>query len=421
MHKIIFKNFVKEKKKLLDENYSISDVYLYELLSNKNIYDSQRISGFVLNLILNIFSIITVIKCKILNINKLNYVIATKNSPTKLDFRAKKVIDKINLNKCINLIRNKDFISSLILFYKYPNVVFYSGIESIFIGFKKKENLNKIIRYKSFHKNILQIRKFFEILFLFLNVKKIIMIDDNRIYPIFLDISKKNSIETFGYMHYKFSKYIVCIYNYEFDNFLVWSDYFKNILFNINKKYKKKSFFYSDVNIHKKITYKEKKTGILYIFDLDFDLEIFKKINNYLDKNKYDLYLKFKPQNYIDIQYKDFCKNNNIIFFESESLDYILKNKEISFFISSISSLLLEATLYGCIPIKIKTSNDFFDDTIKDKVVHALSPSKFSKINLLLEHMIKNRVNIVNGIRKKTWSVALKKNNVDKFCQKFNS
>ena len=55
MHKIIFKNFLKEKKKLLDENYSISDVYLYELLSNKNIYDSQRISGFVLNLILNIF------------------------------------------------------------------------------------------------------------------------------------------------------------------------------------------------------------------------------------------------------------------------------------------------------------------------------------------------------------------------------
>jgi hypothetical protein len=347
MHNLTLKKFIKERSKLDDKEFNISDIYLYELIYGNNINDSQKITGFFLNLILNFFSAITILKCKILSVHKLNYVITNKNSPTKLDFRAEKIIANVNLHSCINLIRNKDFFSSIIVYFKYPNVIFYSGIESIFIGFKKKNNLNKIQRYKQFHRVILKIRNFYEKIFLFLKLKKILMIDDQRVYPIFLDIAVKNNIKTFGYMHYKFTKYVVSTSKYEFDNFLVWSDYFKRKLFDINKNYKRKFLFYSELNIKKFRTVKNKKKGILYIIDLDSNLDHFQKLYNYLDKEKYNLFLKFKPQKSLDSNWKIFCNKNNIIFFENDSLSYILSNYKISFFVASISSLLLESSLHN--------------------------------------------------------------------------
>jgi len=269
----------------------------------------------------------------------------------------------------------------------------------------------------------LKIQVFFEKLFLFLFVKKILMIDDQRIYPLFLDIARRNQIETYCYMHYKFSKYVVSTYNYEFDNILVWSEYFKKKLIKINPKYKNKNFYYSSIVTKKNEIFNTQKRGLLYIFDLGFDFKVFKKINDCLDKSKYKLFLKFKPQNHINNEYQKFCNQNNIIFFKNENLDYILNNYEISFFAAPISSLLLESTLYNCVPIKIKTANDFFDDTIKDKVVKVLNPNKISKINQFLDNIIKNRHQIINTINKKVWSVNeinINKN-IENFCKKFNS
>jgi len=128
MHNLILKNFLKQKNKLKGGNYNISDIYLYDLLSNKNIHDSQKIKGFILNLFLNFFSFITILKCKTLGVKKVNYIVATENNPTKLDFRSKKILNNIKLSESLNLIRNKGFISSIILYFKYPNVIFYSGI-----------------------------------------------------------------------------------------------------------------------------------------------------------------------------------------------------------------------------------------------------------------------------------------------------
>ena len=133
MHNLTLEKFIKERGKLDDKEFNISDIYLYELIFGNNINDSQKITGFFLNLILNLFSAITILKCKILKVRKLNYVITNKNSPTRLDFRSEKIIANVDLHSCINLIRNKDFFSSIIVYFKYPNVIFYSGIESIFI------------------------------------------------------------------------------------------------------------------------------------------------------------------------------------------------------------------------------------------------------------------------------------------------
>jgi hypothetical protein len=175
------------------------------------------------------------------------------------------------------------------------------------------------------------------------------------------------------------------------------------------------------LNIKKFRTVKNKKKGILYIIDLDSNLDHFQKLYNYLDKEKYNLFLKFKPQKSLDSNWKIFCNKNNIIFFENDSLSYILSNYKISFFVASISSLLLESSLHNCIPIKIKTPNDFFDDVIGDKVVQLLELNKFSKINFLLDNMLTIKGNLISKINKKVWSIKNKKNNINNFCDKFNS
>ena len=64
-------------------------------------------------------------------------------------------------------------------------------------------------------------------IFKFLKIKKFLSIDDQRIMQVFLKACKELKIETFGYMHYKFSKYVIGIKYLSFDNFIVWSDYFK--------------------------------------------------------------------------------------------------------------------------------------------------------------------------------------------------
>ena len=79
-------------------------------------------------------------------------------------------------------------------------------------------------------------------IFKFLKIKKFLSIDDQRIMQVFLKACKELKIETFGYMHYKFSKYVIGIKYLSFDNFIVWSDYFKKKLIDVNKDYKKKNF-----------------------------------------------------------------------------------------------------------------------------------------------------------------------------------
>ena len=80
----------------------------------------------------------------------------------------------------------------------------------------------------------------------------------------------------------------------------------------------------------------------------------------------------------------NFCKRENIKYFEKESLDYINKIHKFDYFIATISTALLEATLYGAIPIKLMTSNDFADDMIEDKIV--LKAHNFKDIKRIIKN-----------------------------------
>ena len=62
-------------------------------------------------------------------------------------------------------------------------------------------------------------------------------------------------------------------------------------------------------------------------------------------------------------------KNKNIRYFKFETLDQINKKIKFDYFIATISTAILESTLYDAIPLKLNSNNDFADDLIQDKVV----------------------------------------------------
>ena len=171
-------------------------------------------------------------------------------------------------------------------------------------------------------------------------------------------------------MHYKFTKYVIGIQLESFDNFFVWTNYFKKKLIDVNKKYLKKNIITTGYIKKESNKNKSKKINVLYLIDLNISFkEISKKIILISKIKNINLMIKLKPQKGSDIEWENFAKNKKIKIFYNEHLDEINILYNIDYFICTISTALLEAPSYNAMPIKIKTTNDFADDLIKERLV----------------------------------------------------
>ncbi len=196
MHKKNLEKFLNLNKRI-DSSYNISKHFLYELLLLKRLVSHQKISGFILNIFLNILNIITILKCRAKKIQKINYFSVINSGKIKLDNRSLYAIKKIDFRTTINVIRVNGFLRSLFTYIKFPNVILYQSIYSLSLPLSEKKSKSFFLVYKNFHKIIQNNMELFEFIFKFLKIKKILMIDDARVYPIFLEISQKLSIKTY--------------------------------------------------------------------------------------------------------------------------------------------------------------------------------------------------------------------------------
>ena len=400
-HKKIISRFNQlEKKYYYDKCYDISKNYLHSLIWNKNfVFPKFTLLRFFTNSILYFLSVISIYLCKIKRISVANYFIVHKSKKGLYDFRSDYVLREHDFRKSLNIIRCPSFIDSIKSYLIYPNVIFFLSIDYFNTPFfyKKKDLRNN---YKILHekekKNFYQIKKIFH----FLRIKKFISIDDQRVIQVFLRVCNELNIESFGYMHYKFSKFIVGIKYLCFDNFLVWSDYFKKKLIEVNKNYKYKKIFISglrDKN-YKKNSYKN-KINILYIIDLDLKFkstsDLLKKLNK---KKNINLYVKLRPQ-VAETIWEQLCIKEKIRYFKFENLDKVNQLVRIDYFIGNISTAILEAPLYRAMPLKIISKNDFADDLIKDKVV-----KKVRNFNDIVK-ITRNRPSkkLIDGLLHKVW------------------
>ena len=370
-HKKIINRFNQlEKKYYNDKSFEISKNHLHALIWNKNfVFPKFTLLRFITNSILFILSKISIYLCRIKKISVANYFIVHKNKKGLYDFRSDYVLKEYDFRKSLNIIRCPSFIDSIKSYIIYPNAVFFLSFDyfnSPFFYRKKNLKNNYKILHEKEKKNFNQIKKIFH----FLQIKRFISIDDQRIIQVFLKVCDELNIKSFGYMHYKFSKFIVGIRYLCFDNFLVWSDYFKKKLIEVNKNYRYKKILISgfrDKNINKKIHGTE--VNILYLIDLDlkfkFTSDLLKKLNQI---KKINLYVKLRPQVNQTI-WEKFCIKENIRYFKFENLDKVNQLIRMDYFIGNISTAILEAPLYRAMPLKIISNNDFADDLIKDKVV----------------------------------------------------
>ena len=415
--KILIKFNELEAKYFNHKKFEISKNQLHYLILNKKFnFIKFTIIGLLTNSVLIFLSLISIFFCKLKKIKLANYFIVHPGQNGTFDFRSKYILQNYNFNKSLNIIRCASFFDSLKAYILFPNVIFYLSFDYFNNSFfYKKSSLKN--DYKTLHdkeeKNYKVIKKIFS----FLNIRKFLSIDDQRIIQVFLKVCKEMNIKTYGYMHYKFSKYVIGIKYLCFDHFFLWSNYFQKKLIEVNKKYKDKKIFISGFN-KKKISRKIEKNiiNVLYIIDLNLSFKITSKFLKKLNKQKnINLYIKLKAQN-LDKKWVNFFEKEKINFFTHESLDEVNELVKFDYFIGTISTALLEATLYESMPIKIISKNDFADDLIQDKVV--IKAKKFNDLKKILKKRPKKKE--VSKIFKKVWgSKKYKLNYINKFLSNY--
>tara|TARA_B100000902_G_scaffold336795_1_gene337289 strand:+ start:281 stop:1525 length:1245 start_codon:yes stop_codon:yes gene_type:complete len=393
-------NYIR-KKYFLGQNYDISSFELFELILTKKINKPRfNFFEFLINLISLILSTITILKCKLFNLNKINYYIVFKNDLS--DPRSNNINSIFKSDKNINIIKTSGLGLSLLAYFKIKNVILHESIVyfSRFFFTEKKFTLKE--KFKNIHRCKKRQNLIYFKIFKFLKIRKLLMIDDYREIQNFINICKKLNIETIGYMHSRFSKYRVSLRYDCFDKFIVWTKFFKKKLIEINPKYKNKILINNFRNF-KRISSNQVsgQTTVLFFSDTMMD---YKSVINYLNQLKrknIKVLVRLKSNQNENKYFLSYLKENNFINANEANIEAIVKKYKPKFFMATNSNVLLEATLYNCFPIILKTKNDYSFDLIKDNVAICYSgKSNFHKFLKNLE----NKKNLLNDIYNKIWN-----------------
>ena len=250
-----------------------------------------------------LLSYATILKARAMGIKKFNYFIITDKNI--IDSRSNNILNKLNYAEYLNCVRTKDFITSIKVYFKLKNIIFYHSLFFYYDlrSFFLTSNKNQLLKIHS--KNIYKYYTLKKI-FSFLKLKKFMMIDDYREMQIFIKICKELNIQSLGYQHSRFNKYIFALKYGCFDKYIVWTPFFKKKLLSLNKDYKKKII----VNNFRKFLVnksKNKNNNLIYFVD---DFVDTKKIILYLSKlNKlknYNLFIKLKSNSFMSKTFINF-------------------------------------------------------------------------------------------------------------------
>lgn len=335
----------------------------------------------IIHSILLILSIISLIKCKIFKLKTATYSISLPSSNGQMDFRGKYITDLMNPNKNLNIVRSTNFLNSIKYYFKNPNVIFFLSFK-YFFSYKKYNNL--LLETDT------NLQSIFEKIFLFLGIKKFISIDDQRVIGLFLNICEDNNIKSIGYMHYRFDKTYKIMKIKTFQIFFVWSSFFKKKLLEINSNYKKKIFI-TGINYYK-FRNKKKIIDLLIILDLNTDYNFINKFSKKLKKKGFNIAIKFKPSSNKDnLNWVNFCKKNDFLFFKTETFKEIREEYVIKFFLAHSSTALYESCLYGAEPILVNNKSKIALEIRKENIIRN-APKNYKLFNIIKKKPSKKNI-----------------------------
>jgi hypothetical protein len=130
----------------------------------------------------------------------------------------------------------------------------------------------------------------------------------------------------------------------------------------------------------------------------------FEEVKTYLDYiinyTKFKLYVKIKVNEDVKLNFLKYLNSKNIKIFKNESLKELFLKVNPSIFMATNSSVLLESTIYNCLPFMIKTKNDFSEQFYKDKIVIKITSVKQLETRFKL---LPNKDQVIKKIRNKIW------------------
>ncbi len=392
--KILRKNVYAEKI------YEISFHEFFYAILNKKINVNKNYNkffSFIANLSLFFLSYLTIYKAKIFGIKKINYFIVADSN--NIDIRSKNILNLLDDNQYINIVRTKNFKTSLKTYFKFKNIIFFNSL-FIFYKFKKKDNskynILENIHSKNFYKYLI-LRK----LFSNLGVYKFLMIDDYREMQIFIKICNELRIKSIGYQHSRFNKFLLPLKYECFDKYIVWTDFFKKKLLLFNKNYKNKILINNFRNFSLVQNYKS-KNNLIYFVDDYLDEKIIVKYLDKLNKLKnFKLFVKLKFNSEIPDNFIKYLKIKNYTILPNISINQIIKTIKPAGFLAAHSNILMESTLFNIAPILLKTKTDYSYDLIDEKLVFHLNlKDNFDK---KIKKFVHNKKKI-SIIRNKIWT-----------------
>lgn len=361
-------------------------------------------------LILFFFSFVNIIKIKFKKIKCANYFIINNNTAI-FDQRSSNFFDLKTCEHSLNLVRIQNLDYKIFFnIFKIPNFFCFSIIKNF--------SLNKLDKFLFMYlmKNI----------FIFLKIKRLLLIDDTREMKFFSTLSKRLNLHSLIYMHGKFSKRSKIHQNTKFNTYLVWSNFFKRQLLKSNNFYKTNNVIViGNPNFKKKYSLKKKKISIKKCLILDEDYINYDDIKAYLFSivkiNTIQFFFKKKISRNIPKNIELFCKKNKIkIIHNSDNLEKTIRKYKIDSIIASTSTGLLEGIYYGVVPIKFFSKNMIKESEFKiflekDMIYAAKNPK-------VMRYLLKKKFHYQSLIKSKkvlwegaSFKSAIVKNRIKKF------
>ena len=396
-----YKNLL--KKGYIKNNY-ISHQNIFEGLDK--VFQVSRINNFKQNLYIILYKLLNYIcslKIKNNKLSTIHYWIPLLNAKDVIDHRSKYFLSSKLIKNQINLVRTNSLFSSLYLLFSVPNIIFLNGFQKInsFHEIKMLNNLkNKCLFYE---KNERAISKNLQKFLVKKNIKKLICIDDYRIIQTLLDASIQLKIRTVAYQHGRFHEFQLGLKGKTFDEYVVWSKFFKKKIIKINRNYNQKKIKILNFRF-KKLKSKENTDNLLYLCEQKIPInQIIKDIKlicKHIPNKKVFIRLRSTlnyPENFIN-----FLNSKKIVILKENSFYDVVNKNNIKYLIAYYSTALLEASLYNVFPIMLTNNNFYLKDYLKEKTVFELQQLGRFKI-------LKNQLNTKKGknklekIKRKIW------------------
>ena len=396
-----YKNLL--KRGYIKNNY-ISHQNIFEGLDK--VFQVSRINNFKQNLYIILYKLLNYICSLKIRNNKLStihYWIPLSNSKDVIDHRSKYFLSTKLIKNQINLVRTNSLFSSLYLLFSVPNIIFLNGFQKInsFHEIKMLNNLkNKCLFYE---KNERTISKNLQKFLVKKNIKKLICIDDYRIIQTLLDASIQLKIRTVAYQHGRFHEFQLGLKGKTFDEYVVWSKFFKKKIIKINKNYNQKKIKILNFRF-KKPKLRKNGDNLLYLCEQKIPInQIIKDIRlicKHIPEKK--IFIRLRSSINYPKNFTNFLNSKMIIILKENSFYDAVNNNNIKYLIAYYSTALLEASLYNVYPIMLTNNNFYLKDYLKEKTVFELQQLGRFKI-------LKNQLNTKKGknklekIKRKIW------------------